>query len=80
MVSQLVAAVAAQQKTVVFRLQMVLLWKHSPRHQAICLKPLWHLSTPFLPSGNLSLDALAKAKKALQKQKELSEKLKKLPL
>jgi U4/U6 small nuclear ribonucleoprotein PRP3 len=31
-------------------------------------------------SGNLSLDALAKAKKALQMQKELSEKLKKLPL
>lgn len=31
-------------------------------------------------SGNLSLDALAKAKLALQKQKELSEKLKKIPL
>ncbi|GAB4836521.1 Protein rdm16 [Ancistrocladus abbreviatus] len=31
-------------------------------------------------SGNSSLDALAKAKKALQLQKELSEKLKKLPL
>ncbi|KAF9676762.1 hypothetical protein SADUNF_Sadunf08G0036700 [Salix dunnii] len=31
-------------------------------------------------SGNLSLDALAKAKKALQMQKELSEKLKRLPL
>ena len=31
-------------------------------------------------SGNLSLDALAKAKKALQMQKELSEKLKKIPL
>lgn len=31
-------------------------------------------------SGSLSLDALAKAKKALQMQKELSEKLKKLPL
>ncbi|KAF3789532.1 U4/U6 small nuclear ribonucleoprotein [Nymphaea thermarum] len=30
-------------------------------------------------SGSLSLDALAKAKKALQIQKELSEKLKKLP-
>ncbi|XP_073006423.1 protein RDM16 isoform X1 [Typha latifolia] len=30
-------------------------------------------------SGNLSLDALAKAKKALQLQKELSEKLKKIP-
>ncbi|KAL6326713.1 hypothetical protein AAG906_010887 [Vitis piasezkii] len=30
-------------------------------------------------SGNLSLDALAKAKKALQMQKELSEKLKKIP-
>ncbi|KAA0025904.1 U4/U6 small nuclear ribonucleoprotein Prp3 [Cucumis melo var. makuwa] len=31
-------------------------------------------------SGNLSLDALAKAKKALQNQKELAEKLKKIPL
>ncbi|XP_023904047.1 protein RDM16 isoform X1 [Quercus suber] len=31
-------------------------------------------------SGSLSLDALAKAKKALQMQKELSEKLKKIPL
>ncbi|KAL3732149.1 hypothetical protein ACJRO7_028911 [Eucalyptus globulus] len=31
-------------------------------------------------SGSLSLDALAKAKKALQIQKELSEKLKKIPL
>ncbi|PON75357.1 U4/U6 small nuclear ribonucleoprotein Prp [Parasponia andersonii] len=31
-------------------------------------------------SGSLSLDVLAKAKKALQIQKELSEKLKKLPL
>ncbi|KAL6958124.1 hypothetical protein U1Q18_050086 [Sarracenia purpurea var. burkii] len=31
-------------------------------------------------SGNLSLDALAKAKRALQMQKELAEKLKKLPL
>lgn len=31
-------------------------------------------------SGNLSLDALAKAKKALQMQKELSEKLKKIPV
>ncbi|KAG5239778.1 U4/U6 small nuclear ribonucleoprotein [Salix suchowensis] len=31
-------------------------------------------------SGNLSLDALTKAKKALQMQKELSEKLKRLPL
>ncbi|XP_022977165.1 protein RDM16-like isoform X1 [Cucurbita maxima] len=31
-------------------------------------------------SGNLSLDALAKAKKALQMQKELAEKLKKIPL
>ncbi|KDP46093.1 hypothetical protein JCGZ_06604 [Jatropha curcas] len=31
-------------------------------------------------SGSLSLDALAKAKKALQMQKELSEKLKKMPL
>lgn len=30
-------------------------------------------------SGTLSLDALAKAKKALQMQKELSEKLKKIP-
>ncbi|XP_028799485.1 protein RDM16 isoform X1 [Neltuma alba] len=30
-------------------------------------------------SGNISLDALAKAKKALQMQKELSEKLKKIP-
>lgn len=30
-------------------------------------------------SANLSLDALAKAKKALQMQKELSEKLKKIP-
>ncbi|ONK65298.1 uncharacterized protein A4U43_C07F35690 [Asparagus officinalis] len=30
-------------------------------------------------SGSLSLDALAKAKKALQMQKELSEKLKKIP-
>ena len=29
---------------------------------------------------NLSLDALAKAKKALQKQKELAEKMKKIPL
>ena len=29
--------------------------------------------------GNLSLDALAKAKKALQMQKELAEKLKKIP-
>ncbi|XP_024462972.2 protein RDM16 isoform X3 [Populus trichocarpa] len=91
MMSQLVAAGAAPQKTVVFRLQMVLLWNHSLRLQAISLRPLWHLFTPFLPStdgtssaagksGNLSLDALAKAKKALQMQKELSEKLKKLPL
>lgn len=31
-------------------------------------------------SGNLSLDALAKAKKALQMQKELAAKLKKIPL
>lgn len=31
-------------------------------------------------SGTLSLDALAKAKKALQMQKELSEKLKKIPM
>ncbi|XP_065870018.1 protein RDM16 isoform X2 [Euphorbia lathyris] len=31
-------------------------------------------------SGSLSLDALAKAKKALQMQKELSERLKKIPL
>lgn len=31
-------------------------------------------------SGSLSLDALAKAKKALQLQKELSEKLKKIPV
>ena len=31
-------------------------------------------------SGSLSLDALAKAKKALQMQRELSEKLKKIPL
>ncbi|KAL5733366.1 hypothetical protein ACOSP7_032705 [Xanthoceras sorbifolium] len=31
-------------------------------------------------SGSLSLDALAKAKKALQMRKELSEKLKKIPL
>ncbi|KAK6933268.1 Pre-mRNA-splicing factor 3 [Dillenia turbinata] len=31
-------------------------------------------------SGSLSLDALAKAKKALQMQKELAEKLKKIPL
>lgn len=31
-------------------------------------------------SANLSLDALAKAKKALQKQKELAEKMKKIPL
>ncbi|KAL5569176.1 hypothetical protein UlMin_025751 [Ulmus minor] len=31
-------------------------------------------------TGSLSLDALAKAKKALQMQKELSEKLKKIPL
>lgn len=30
--------------------------------------------------GNLSLDALAKAKKALQMQKDLAEKLKKIPL
>lgn len=31
-------------------------------------------------SGNISFDALAKAKKALQMQKELAEKLKKIPL
>ena len=31
-------------------------------------------------SGNLSLDALTKAKKALQMQKELAEKLKKISL
>jgi U4/U6 small nuclear ribonucleoprotein PRP3 len=31
-------------------------------------------------SNNLTLDALAKAKKALQLKKELSEKLKKLPM
>lgn len=31
-------------------------------------------------TGSFSLDALAKAKKALQMQKELSEKLKKIPL
>ncbi|WCJ19453.1 U4/U6 small nuclear ribonucleoprotein Prp3 [Euphorbia peplus] len=31
-------------------------------------------------SGSLSLDALAKAKKALQRQKEVSEKMKKIPL
>ncbi|KAM7271041.1 hypothetical protein ACFE04_030255 [Oxalis oulophora] len=31
-------------------------------------------------TGNLSLDALAKAKKALQMQKELAQKMKKLPL
>lgn len=31
-------------------------------------------------SGNLSLDAIAKAKKALQMQKELNEKIKKFPL
>lgn len=30
--------------------------------------------------GSLSLDALAKAKKALQMQKELAEKLKKIPM
>ena len=30
-------------------------------------------------TGSLSIDALAKAKKALQMQKELSEKLKKIP-
>ena len=31
-------------------------------------------------TGSLSLDALAKAKRALQMQKELSEKLKKIPM
>jgi U4/U6 small nuclear ribonucleoprotein PRP3 len=31
-------------------------------------------------SGSLTLDALTKAKKALQMQKELSEKLKKIPM
>ncbi|KAJ7976231.1 U4/U6 small nuclear ribonucleoprotein Prp3 [Quillaja saponaria] len=36
-------------------------------------------STTAGKSGSLSLDALAKAKKALQMQKELSEKLKKIP-
>ncbi|XAR72069.1 hypothetical protein NMG60_11018569, partial [Bertholletia excelsa] len=37
-------------------------------------------STSAGKSGNFSLDALAKAKRALQMQKELNEKLKKLPL
>ena len=36
-------------------------------------------STTAGKSGSFSLDALAKAKKALQMQKELAEKLKKIP-
>ncbi|XP_057981807.1 protein RDM16 isoform X2 [Malania oleifera] len=70
---------------------MALLWNNSVCQQGMCLRLLWPLVTPFLPStdgsssaagqsGSLSLDALAKAKKALQMQKELSEKLKKIPL
>ncbi|XP_077241558.1 protein RDM16-like isoform X2 [Tasmannia lanceolata] len=58
----------------------------------MCLRLPLHLIISFLSStdgtttsaagksGSLSLDALAKAKKALQMQKELSEKLKKIPL
>ncbi|XP_022139033.1 protein RDM16 isoform X4 [Momordica charantia] len=60
-------------------------------HQQVCPRVWYTLVIPFLSStdgpsstagksGNLSLDALAKAKKALQMQKELAEKLKKIPL
>ncbi|XP_010558772.1 PREDICTED: U4/U6 small nuclear ribonucleoprotein Prp3 isoform X2 [Tarenaya hassleriana] len=68
-------------------LQNQLLW-----HQIVYLIVLWSLVKPLLlstdgtsstagkSSANLSLDALAKAKKALQMQKELAEKLKKIPL
>ncbi|OAY45970.1 protein RDM16 isoform X2 [Manihot esculenta] len=74
-----------------FQLRMVPPWNHLLRHQALCMRNLWELFILFLPStdgtssaagksGSLSLDALAKAKKALQMQKELAEKLKKIPL
>ncbi|XP_077226506.1 protein RDM16-like isoform X2 [Tasmannia lanceolata] len=70
---------------------MVLPWNHFI-HQGMSLRHLLRPSISFLLStdgartsaagktGSLSLDALAKAKKALQMQKELSEKLKKIPL
>ncbi|XP_019710344.1 protein RDM16 isoform X2 [Elaeis guineensis] len=69
---------------------MLLLRNRSLWHQWFLLALL--LLIPFLPStdgtatsvagksGSLSLDALAKAKKALQMQKELAEKLKKIPM
>ncbi|KAJ4719784.1 U4/U6 small nuclear ribonucleoprotein Prp3 [Melia azedarach] len=67
------------------------LLNHLPWHRGLCQRSLWPPAIPFLQStdgtssaagkgGSLSLDALTKAKKALQMQKELSEKLKKIPL
>ncbi|XP_027367925.1 protein RDM16 isoform X2 [Abrus precatorius] len=65
-------------------------WDHLLWRPQVCLRHLWSILLPFLSStdgssstagkpGSLSIDALAMAKKALQKQKELSEKLKKFP-
>ncbi|XP_038690243.1 protein RDM16 isoform X2 [Tripterygium wilfordii] len=70
---------------------MAPLRSHLLVNQAMLLSPLCPLVIPSLQStdgssaaagksGSLSLDALAKAKKALQMQKELSEKLKKIPM
>ncbi|CAH9097445.1 unnamed protein product [Cuscuta europaea] len=71
-------------------LPMVLQWNHSTRYPRLCLQPPWFLLILLLPStdgttsdagkrAGFSLDALAKAKRALQMQKELAEKLKKIP-
>ncbi|XP_045806622.1 protein RDM16-like isoform X2 [Trifolium pratense] len=68
----------------------VLLWDHLLRCLLVCQTQLWSLLLPFLLStdgsspiagkpGSLSIHALAKAKKVLQMQKALSEKLKRIP-
>ncbi|XP_063938727.1 protein RDM16 isoform X2 [Daucus carota subsp. sativus] len=69
---------------------MVLVRNHSTWHQELCLGPLLLLSTILSTDGTTpaagrsgglhSLDALTKARITLQKQKEISEKLKKIPL
>ncbi|XP_020966565.1 protein RDM16 isoform X2 [Arachis ipaensis] len=68
---------------------MVLPWDHLLWHRRVLLRHLGALllfllstdgsSSTAGKSGSLSIDALAKAKKALQMQKELAEKLKKIP-
>ncbi|TYH00201.1 hypothetical protein ES288_A10G255400v1 [Gossypium darwinii] len=65
---------------VVIQFKMVLLWHH---YQGLVTRRLPSTDGSAAvgrSGGNLSLDALAKAKKALQMQKDLAEKLKKIPL